>query len=94
MDRASDNWSSSHRFPSDLGTGTGGLRKLRFAPSSKTGRRGWFRICYAYFPDAGVVLLIVAYAKSELDDIPAEDKKYFSNMIERQKAIFDKGPVR
>jgi hypothetical protein len=29
--------------------GTGGLRKLKFAPSSKTGHREWFRICYAYF---------------------------------------------
>ncbi len=84
----------AHPTGSPVISGTGGLRKVRFAPSSKSGHREWFRICYAYFPDAGVVLLVVAYAKSELDDIPAEYKKHFRNMIERQKAIFDKGVVR
>jgi hypothetical protein len=74
--------------------GTGGLRKLRFAPSGKGGRREWLRICYAYFQEAGVVLLIVAYAKSELDDIPAGHKKCFREMIARQHAIFQKGVVR
>ena len=44
--------------------------------------------------EAGAVLLIVAYAKSELDDIPAGHKKYFREMIARQHAIFQKGVVR
>jgi hypothetical protein len=74
--------------------GTGGLRKLRFAPESKGGRREWFRVCYAYFQEAGVVLLIVAYAKSELDNIPAGHKKFFREMIARQHAVFQKGVVR
>lgn len=74
--------------------GTGGLRKLKFATPSKTGHREWFRICYAYFPNAGVVLLIVAYAKSENDDIPAGLKKYFREMISKQSAILDKGVVK
>ncbi len=36
--------------------GTGGLRKLRFAPPKKKGRRKWCRVCYVYFQDAAVVL--------------------------------------
>jgi hypothetical protein len=74
--------------------GTDGLRKLRFAPHSKSGRREWFRVCYAYFQEAGVVLLVVAYAKSELDDLPAGHKKSIREMLKKQKAIFDKGVVR
>ena len=84
----------AHPKGSPVIPGTGGLRKLKFAPGSKGGRREWFRICYAYFQDAGAVLLIVAYAKSELDDIPAGYKKHFKELIARQRAIFEKGVVR
>lgn len=70
--------------------GTGGLRKLRFAPPKKTGRRKWYRLCYAYFPEAAVVLLVVAYAKNEKDDIPAADKKYLRELLKRENAIFSK----
>ncbi len=73
--------------------GTGGLRKLRFAPPKKGGRRRWLRICYVYFKEAAVILLVVAYAKNEADDIPASDKKYFRELIKRENAIFSKRTV-
>jgi hypothetical protein len=74
--------------------GTGGLRKLRFAPPKKSGRRRWYRLCYVYFPETAVVLLIVAYAKNESDDIADDDKKYFKELIERENAVLSKRPVR
>ena len=64
--------------------GTGGLRKMRFAPPKKRGRRNWFRVCYVYFPVAATVLLVVAYAKNELDDLSPADKKFIRSMIERE----------
>jgi hypothetical protein len=52
------------------------------------------RICYVYFKEAAVILLVVAYAKNEADDIPASDKKYFRELIKRENAIFSKRTVR
>lgn len=56
--------------------GTGGLRKLRFAPARMNcGKRDAMRICYAYFEGYGVVLLVVAYPKNVKDNLtPAECK--------------------
>ena len=71
-------------------SGTGGLRKLRFAPPRTSGRRKWYRICYVYFQTPAVVLLVVAYAKNEMDDLSEDDKRLFRRMIERQQAAFDR----
>jgi hypothetical protein len=39
--------------------GTGGLRKMRFAPpSSGGGKSGGIRVCYAYFPEFGFDLSV------------------------------------
>jgi len=36
--------------------GTGGLRKLRFSPSSRRGgKSGGIRVCYAWFPEVAHV---------------------------------------
>lgn len=74
--------------------GTGGLRKLRFAPPKKTGRRRWYRVCYVYFEEADIILLIVAYAKNEMDDISAGDRKCFRELIQRERAVFLKRAVK
>src|SRR5688572_26057880 len=45
--------------------GTGGLRKLRFAPPRwKSGKSGAARVCYVYFREHGIVLLVMAYART------------------------------
>jgi hypothetical protein len=75
-------------------SGTGGLRKMRFAPPKKSGRRKWYRLCYVYFQEAAVVLFVVAYSKNEADDIPAADKKYFRQLIAREHAVFSRRAVR
>jgi len=74
--------------------GTGGLRKLRFSTHGKSGRKKAARICYVYFDEVGVVLLIVAYAKSEADNISPADKKYFRQLIEREQAILSQRKSR
>src|SRR5437667_10696547 len=46
--------------------GTGGLRKLRFAPSGwGKGKRGALRIGYAHFPAYRVIVFLGAYSKAE-----------------------------
>lgn len=57
-------------------TGTDGLRKLRFAPVKwNTGTSGGARVCYVYFEDFGIVLLVVAYDKHARDDLSDPEKK-------------------
>src|SRR5262249_45249325 len=60
--------------------GTQGLRKMDFSPPTapgrkKRGKRNACRICYVYFEEFGNVLLVVAYSKSEKDDLTADEKK-------------------
>ncbi len=55
--------------------GTGGLRKLRFAPDRwKSGKSGAARICYAYFKEHGLVLLVMAYGKEQKDTLTPDEK--------------------
>lgn len=62
--------------------GTGGLRKLRFAPPAwKTGKSGATRICYVYFEDHALVYLLRAYAKNEKDDLDASEKAAIKKLI-------------
>lgn len=74
--------------------GTGGLRKVRFAAPKKSGRRKWCRVGYVVFPDAAIVLLVIAYAKNESDDLSPEDKNFIREMIERQQKILSRRSVK
>jgi hypothetical protein len=56
--------------------GTGGLRKVRFAPDRwKVDKRGAARVCYAYFPAHWTVLLVAAYGKNEKDDLTHDERQ-------------------
>lgn len=75
--------------------GTGGLRKLRFAPRKwHTGKRGALRICYAYFEDHAVVFLIRAYGKTVKDDLTGAEKKVIRQLLERIGQELSARPVR
>jgi len=64
--------------------GTGGLRKMRFAPKQwRTGKRGAARVCYVYFPTYWTVLLVAAYRKSKKDKLTDEEKKGIRMYIEQ-----------
>jgi hypothetical protein len=63
--------------------GTGGLRKIRYAPlRSGKGKSGGVRVCYVYFEEYAVVLLVLAYPKNERDDLSAIEKKAIKKLIE------------
>ncbi len=62
--------------------GTGGLRKLRFAPVKwNAGKSGAARVCFVYFETYGIVLLVVAYGKNEKDELSDEEKKFAQKLI-------------
>lgn len=50
--------------------GSGGCRKVRWSRAG-VGRRGGVRVIYAAYPDREELVLLVVYAKSARDNIPA-----------------------
>ncbi len=64
--------------------GTGGLRKLRFAPPSwRIGKRGALRVIYAFIVPGEAVYLFTLYAKNEQSDLSSDEKKVFRQVLER-----------
>ena len=62
--------------------GAGGLRKLRFAPpGGSKGKSGAVRVYYAHLPDFGVVVLAVAFGKSERVDIGPRQRRALASAV-------------
>lgn len=62
--------------------GTGGLRKLRFAPTRwHRGKRGALRIGYAYFDDLKVAALIVVYPKNEKENLDESERAEIKQLL-------------
>jgi hypothetical protein len=62
--------------------GTGGLRKMRFAPPSlKTGKRGALRVCFASFERFSAIVLVLAFRKNESENLSAADKKAAKKLL-------------
>ena len=62
-------------------SGTGGLRKMRWALPGK-GKRGGIRILYVDFPIFEVTYFISLLKKSEKENISKEDKNTISEIID------------
>lgn len=64
--------------------GTGGLRKLRFAPPSRhAGKRGGSRVIYAFILAGEVAYLFTVYNKNERADLSAEENEVFRGVLQR-----------
>lgn len=71
-------------------SGTGGLRKIRFAPADwHTGKRSAVRVCYVYIQEHWTVLLVMAYAKNEKLDLTAREKQGIREYIETIRTYLD-----
>lgn len=82
----------SHPDAGQVMRGTGGLRKVRFAPrSSHRGKSGAFRVCYAVFPEHGRVYLVTLFAKSEQANLTAAERTDVKAMLERIGAALRRG---
>jgi hypothetical protein len=63
--------------------GTGGLRKVRFAPPSRhVGKSGAFRVGYIYFRSADAVYLLAIYPKNEKANLTPAEKAEARKLIE------------
>jgi hypothetical protein len=63
--------------------GTGGLRKVRFVPgSSSGGKSGGARVCYAYFPEFGLVYLCAVFAKNVKANLNAAECEAFRKVLD------------
>ena len=70
----------------DVIQGTGGLRKLRFAPNEwNVGKRQGVRVCYVYFEEDALVLLVLAYGHKEKDNLSREEKQGIRRYIQQIK---------
>jgi hypothetical protein len=68
----------------DVIAGTGGLRKLRFAPPSRhSGKRGATRVVYAFILVQDVVYLFTLYGKNDQADLTADEKRAFRKILDR-----------
>jgi hypothetical protein len=71
--------------------GTGGLRKLRFAPAKwDSGTSGAARVCYVHFEEYGIVLLVYVYDKHQKDNLTEAEKKQIRGYIGRAKKELDR----
>jgi len=62
--------------------GTGGLRKVRFADSSRQkGKRGGLRVIYYHWAQGSQFWLFTVYGKDVQDDLSAEQKKVLRHML-------------
>ena len=72
----------NHPDAGDVIQGTGGLRKARFADSSRQkGKRGGLRLIYYHWVQGGQFWLFTVYGKDVQDDLSAEQKKVLRHML-------------
>lgn len=76
---------SQNPLAGDVISGTGGVRKLRFAASGR-GKRGGARVIYYYLDEAIPLYALLVYPKNAKTDLTQEDKRAASALVEALKA--------
>jgi mRNA-degrading endonuclease RelE of RelBE toxin-antitoxin system len=76
---------SQNPLAGDVISGTGGIRKLRYAASGK-GKRGGARVIYYYFDESLPLYALLVYPKNAKTDLTPDDKRAASAFVEALKA--------
>jgi hypothetical protein len=63
--------------------GSGGLRKLRWAPPD-TGKRGGLRVIYYWAPGESVFYMLFVYSKTEQGDLTAAQAKILGRLVREE----------
>ena len=63
--------------------GTGGVRKLRWSGSGR-GKRGGTRVIYYWATEQDVILMLIAYAKNEKDDLTPAQCRVLRQVVEEE----------
>ena len=74
-------WIAANPLAGEVIPGSGGCRKVRWSRSGM-GKRGGARVIYFNVPD-GRIWLLIAYAKSRFDNLPAEFMARLKAEVER-----------
>jgi hypothetical protein len=71
--------------------GTGGLRKVRFAPTKgNKGKSGSERVCYALFPKPGLVLMVIVFGKDDKDNLTPAERNEVKAMLAKYEVQLNK----
>jgi hypothetical protein len=66
----------------DLIPGTGGLRKVRWVEKARgRGKRGGVRVIYYWYRSDALIYLLLAYSKTERDDLSNEQKRELKKLL-------------
>jgi len=72
--------------------GTGGLRKIRFAPPSRgRGKSGSMRVGYAQFPEFSRIYLVTMFLKKKADNLNATDRQAIKSVLANLSNAIRKG---
>ena len=72
--------------------GTGGLRKIRFAPPSwNRGKSGATRVCYVYLSAVAHCYLLTIFGKNEKPNLSAADKAAIRAWVTYARAAAEQG---
>ncbi len=67
-------------------SGTGGLRKLRFAPPSRhSGKSGGMRVGYIHLPEDGLIVFVLIFSKNEKANLTSAERVQTKTLMERLK---------
>lgn len=65
----------------DVMPGASGLRKVRW-PGRGHGKRGGIRVLYQYVPEFTVFLMMAAYAKADVEELSADERRALAQYAE------------
>jgi len=82
--RALQNFLIEQPLVGDVIQATGVLRKLRWSANGK-GKRGGIRTIYLYLNKKSHIHFLTLYAKNEMSDLTAEEKKILKRIVEELK---------
>ena len=63
--------------------GTGGIRKIRWSQEGR-GKRGGIRIIYYWHKPTHRIYMLIAYPKSEQDDLTADQARILSRIVKEE----------
>ncbi|HEX4797027.1 MAG TPA: hypothetical protein VH370_24765 [Humisphaera sp.] len=73
-------------------SGTGGVRKIRFAPPSwRRGKSGASRVCYVYFSSVAQCYLLTIFTKAQKANLSAADKAAIKNLVVQARFAAEQG---
>lgn len=74
----------------DVISGTGGIRKLRWARQG-SGKSGGVRVIYYFYDKNGILIMLKTYAKNAQSDLAAQEKQKYKNLVKVLIETFSKG---